>query len=303
MVEGWISEIEGAFKGKRVLIEKAVGTLLARGHLLIEDVPGVGKTTLARAIAQSTDLMYKRIQFTPDLMPTDVTGGSLFDFKLQEFKVIKGPVFTQVLLIDEINRGTPKTQSALLEAMQENQVTLEGEHHPLPSPFFVIATQNPFAFEGTFPLPEAQIDRFLTRLTIGYPIFEDEISILKGHDQKERMPIVNASHLMQWQNEVQMVHVEQALMTYAIHVVEKSRVDHRVKMGISPRGTKGWIDLSKAWAWLKGRDYVIPEDMIQVSNDVLAHRLQLNTEARFRGDNTAQLIQEWLHQTAIPRSR
>lgn len=303
-INDWMDAIEKQFKGKRIIIEKSLATWLAGGHLLIEDKPGVGKTTLAKAIASCTDLDFKRVQFTSDLLPTDITGSSIFDFKSQQFKMIDGPVFTHILLADEINRGTPKTQSALLEAMQEFQVTTDGVTKALPRPFFVIATQNPQSFEGTYPLPEAQLDRFMCGLSIGYPSHYDEISLIQDMASIEKqMPFINCEDICDWQAEVQQVHISAELLAYMVSISETSRQDDRLRIGISPRGTKSLATMVKSWAWLRGRSHVIPEDIQTVAMDVLSHRILLKTEARNRGQDARQIIRDYIMKTPIPRSR
>ena len=284
--------------GKRRQIELAVACLLARGHLLIEDQPGVGKTTLAHLLARVTGLTFNRIQFTADMLPADLLGVTLFDRDEHRFEFRPGPVFTQVVLADEINRAIPKTQSALLEVMEERQVSMEGQTHPLPEPFFVIATQNPESHVGTFPLPESQLDRFLMRIEIGYPDAEAERILLRGGDRREMIdaltPALTAGQLLQLQKEVQGVHVSDALLDYLQALGHFSRQDGRFLHGLSPRALLGLLRAAQAMALLNERDAVMPEDVQAVLPAVCDHRLRL---ASGEEGAAAEML---LHSVAIP---
>ncbi|BCD98282.1 AAA family ATPase [Marinagarivorans cellulosilyticus] len=264
--------------GKDQQVKLAVACLIAKGHLLIEDLPGMGKTTLAQCLAKALGLQYERVQFTSDLLPADILGVAVFDKAQSAFQFHPGPVFTQLLLADEINRTTPKTQSALLEAMEEGQVTIEGETRPLPSPFFVIATQNPLSQSGTFALPESQLDRFLMRLSLGYPNHQSERLLLQGVDPRARIQamqaIITPAQLADLQASVAAVRTTDALLDYVQQLVEFTRVDARFTYGLSPRGALAWLRASKAWALLAGRDYVIPEDIQAVASSVVGHRVR-----------------------------
>jgi len=268
--------------GKSRQIQLALSCLLAGGHLLIEDLPGVGKTTLSLTLARVFGLDFQRIQFTSDLLPSDVLGVSIFNTQDQSFKFHQGPVFTQVLLADEINRSTPKTQSALLEAMEEKQVTQDGVTRQLPSPFFVIATQNPLEQVGTFPLPESQLDRFLMRITIGYPDQQAEMELLKGNNRhamiEQLKTIITPSQLIQLQLSVEKTHMSEAILDYVLSLIRSSRLSPWFISGLSPRAGLALQSCARAWAFLQGRDHVLPEDVQQVLPGVAAHRLQIHPE-------------------------
>jgi MoxR-like ATPase len=288
-----LDELERAIVGKRDALELILLAVLCDGHVLLEDYPGLAKTLIARSFAQTTSLRFARIQFTPDLMPSDVTGSSIFDQRRAEFAFIPGPIFTNILLADEINRAPPKTQAALLEAMQERQVTNEGETRRLESPFLVLATQNPIEYEGTYPLPEAQLDRFLIRTGIGYPSREDEIELLsrrldRGEDEVELRPVVDAPTLLELQRALEAVHVSPAIEGYIVDLVTATRLSPRLAVGASPRGTLAVLKLARAKAALSGRDFVVPEDVKAVAVPALAHRLTLRPELwvqRIRGED------------------
>jgi len=288
-----LEEVERAVVGKRGPLELILLALLCDGHVLLEDYPGLAKTLIARSIAQATSLEFSRIQFTPDLMPSDVTGSSIFDQARAEFTFLPGPVFTNLLLADEINRAPPKTQAALLEAMQERQVTTEGETRTLPPPFVVLATQNPIEYEGTYPLPEAQLDRFLIRTTIGYPSRDHEIELLarrldRGADEVELTPVLDAPTLVAMQRALEQVHVSSAIEGYIVDLVAATRTSRRLAVGASPRGSLALLKLSRAKAALDGRDFVVPEDVKAVAVPALAHRLTLRPELwvqRIRGED------------------
>jgi MoxR-like ATPase len=278
-----VEEIGKAVVGKREVHQLMMAAFLSPGgHILLEDYPGLAKTLIANSFAQALGMDFKRIQFTPDLLPGDITGGYAFDGNLNRFTLRRGPVFTHILLADEINRASPKTQSALLEAMQENQVTLEGETLPLPDPFIVIATQNPIEYEGTFPLPEAQLDRFMVRLSIGYPLPEEENEILRrraerGQDRVDLQPVVTPEILLSMRRAVEGVHVDPDVRGYIVDLAAKSRKHPKVVVGASPRGSVALLKLSRAWAAIQGRAYVVPDDVKRFAQPALAHRLTLDS--------------------------
>ena len=295
-----ITAVSSVVLGKEEQIRLAVACLLARGHLLIEDLPGMGKTTLAHALARVFSLEYRRVQFTSDMLPADILGVSIFDPDSREFQLRPGPVFTQLLLADEINRATPKTQGALLEAMEERQVTLDGVSRPLPEPFFVIATQNPVTQAGTFPLPESQLDRFLMRISLGYPSAETEIALLSGSDRREQALTMTAqlstAELMQMMLLVEKVHASADLIDYVQRLLGYSRQGGLFVAGLSPRAGLGLLRAAKAWALLAGRDYVTPEDVQVVLGPVTAHRLQGSV-----GGTTAASTQQLLEAVPVVR--
>ncbi len=295
-----IAAVSDVVLGKEEQIRLAVACLLARGHLLIEDLPGMGKTTLAHALARVFSLEYRRVQFTSDMLPADILGVSIFEPDSREFQLRPGPVFTQLLLADEINRATPKTQSALLEAMEERQVTLDGVSRPLPEPFFVIATQNPVTQAGTFPLPESQLDRFLMRISLGYPSAETEITLLSGSDRREHAltmsPQLGTGELMQMMLLVEKVHASADLIDYVQRLLGYSRQGGLFVAGLSPRAGLGLLRAARAWALLAGRDYVTPEDVQVVLGPVTAHRLQGSV-----GGTTAASTQQLLEAVPVVR--
>jgi MoxR-like ATPase len=290
---GILDEVERAIVGKRDALELILLAVLCDGHVLLEDYPGLAKTLIARSFAYASSLRFSRIQFTPDLMPSDVTGSSIFDQRRAEFEFVPGPIFTNILLADEINRAPPKTQAALLEAMQERQVTSEGETRELASPFVVLATQNPIEYEGTYPLPEAQLDRFLIRARIGYPAREHEIEMLdrrleRGEDEVALSRVVDAPTLVDMQRALEQVHVSDAIEGYIVDVVSATRTSRQLAVGASPRGSLALLKLSRAKAALAGRDFVVPEDVKAVAVPALAHRLTLRPELwvqRVRGED------------------
>jgi MoxR-like ATPase len=300
-----ISEVERAIVGKRDLLEMVMASALAGGHVLLEDYPGLGKTLIARSFANVLGLEFKRIQFTPDLLPGDITGGYIYNRGKNKFELRKGPVFANIILADEINRASPKTQSALLEAMQEGQVTLEGETMPLPVPFLVLATQNPIEYEGTFPLPEAQLDRFMLKLTVGYPSVDEEKEIL--HRRRERKQdeitltkVTDASQLLEMRDVVEMVHVDNDLEDYIAELVHATREDRRVAVGSSPRGSLAFLKMARAHAALDGRDYIIPDDVKRFATSVLSHRIILQPEHWMSNQVTDEVIRDVLERTPVP---
>jgi MoxR-like ATPase len=278
--------------------------LVAEGHLIIEDFPGVGKTMLAKALARSVDLDFSRLQFTPDLLPSDVTGVNVFDQRANTFEFRAGPVFANVLLVDEINRASPKTQSALLEAMQEIQVTIDGETHPLDRPFMVLATQNPIEYEGTYPLPEAQLDRFTMRLSLGYPALAEEAKMLAEQTTAPPLeslePVASAEELLTAIDEARAIYVEEGLNRYVVALLRHTRGSSRLALGASPRSGIALLRVAKARALAEGRDYVLPDDVKAVAAPVLAHRLILAPEARSAGLTAAELVGEAVEQTPVP---
>ncbi len=300
-----IAEVERGVVGKRPLLEMVMATALAGGHVLFEDFPGLGKTLIARSFATALGLSFKRIQFTPDLLPGDITGGYVFNRNKNTFELRKGPVFTNILLADEINRASPKTQSALLEAMQERQVTIEGETLVLPDPFIVLATQNPIEYEGTFPLPEAQLDRFMVKLTVGYPNMEEEKEILRRRrtrmqDEILLYQIMKPKQLPALREEVESVHVDADIEDYIASLVHATRLDRRVAVGASPRGSLAFLKLSRANAAMEGRDYVIPDDVKRYAVAVLSHRLILQPEYWMSQSVNREVIQDVLAKTPVP---
>jgi MoxR-like ATPase len=291
--------------GKTEVLEQILAGVLANGHILIEDYPGLAKTLIARLVAGVLDLGFKRIQFTPDLLPSDITGSFLFDQRQARFEFRPGPIFTHLLLADEINRATPKTQSALLEAMQEAQVTIEGERFPLEAPFLVIATQNPIELEGTYPLPEAQLDRFLLRVAVGYPDQEEEMEILarrrrRRDDTITIAPVTSRTELLAMQGSLEDVHVAGVTERYIVDLVRATRTDHRVALGASPRGTLALLKLARALAALRRRDFVLPDDVKAMTVPALAHRLILKPELWASRVSAAQVVQSLLVQVPAP---
>lgn len=290
--------------GKGDVINLALVAVLCEGHIMMEDVPGIGKTTLARALAISLGCDFRRIQFTPDLLPSDVTGLNWFNQKAQEFEFRPGPIISQVVLADEINRATPRTQSALLEAMQERQVTVDGVTHLLPRPFLVIATQNPVELEGTFPLPEAQIDRFLLRLVIGYPNEMEERSILDRFRLSDPLPDLGAvttqEEILQLQQERREVRVETSVRDYIVRVARATRQHPEIELGASPRATLALYQAAQAWAAIQGREYVIPDDVKSMAPHVLTHRLMIDPQAQLRGRQPDELITDIVETVPVP---
>ncbi len=299
-----IENIEKVIVGKRSTVELAVISLLCQGHLLIEDVPGVGKTMLARSLARSLGCTFSRIQFTPDMLPSDVTGVSIFNQVSREFEFRNGPVMAQIVLADEINRATPKTQAALLEAMEERTVTVDGITHTLPSPFMVLATQNPIEYEGTFPLPEAQVDRFLLRIRLGYPLREDEIRVLERqqyrHPFEKLEQIVTVEELNAMQESVKDIYVSPAVKRYIVDLTNQTRQHSEVYLGASPRGSLALFRTGQARAAMFDREYVLPDDIKALAVPTLAHRVILGPGARLRDLSAQQIVEEILNEVPVP---
>jgi len=298
------NNLEKVIVGKRQTIDLIVVSLLCQGHVLIEDVPGVGKTMLARSLAKSLGCSFNRLQFTPDMLPSDVTGVSIFNQSKRTFEFRPGPIFAQIVLVDEINRATPKTQAALLESMEERQVTVDGITHPLPSPFMVLATQNPIEYEGTFPLPEAQLDRFLMRVRLGYPVQADEIEILDR--QRLQHPIVNLEtviaidDLKEAIEEIKKVYVSKPVKRYLVDLVSRTRQSSDVYLGASPRGSLALFRTGQAIAAMAGRDFVLPDDIKSLATPVLAHRVIVGPAARLRELSAEKIIDEILENLPVP---
>jgi len=300
-----ISEVERAIVGKRDLLEMIMAAALAGGHVLLEDYPGLGKTLIARSFATVLGLDFKRIQFTPDLLPGDITGGYVYNRAGNKFELRKGPVFANIILADEINRASPKTQSALLEAMQEGQVTLEGESMRLPEPFLALATQNPIEYEGTFPLPEAQLDRFMLKLTVGYPNVDEEKEILhrrheRRQDEVSLSKVTSAEQLLEMRTIVESVHVDSDLEGYIAELVHATRIDRRVAVGSSPRGSLSFLKMARAHAALDGRDYIVPDDVKRYAESVLSHRIILQPEYWMSHQVTGEVIRDVLSKVPVP---
>jgi MoxR-like ATPase len=300
-----LTEVEKAIVGKRDALELVLLGFLADGHVLLEDVPGLAKTLMARCFAQTIGLEFARVQFTPDLMPADITGSSILDQRTGQFEFRRGPIFSNLLLADEINRSPAKTQAALLEAMQEKQVTIDGTSYPLSPPFLVVATQNPIEYEGTYPLPEAQLDRFILRTSVGYPSREDEWTILarrieRKADDVNLNQVLDPGGLIELQGSVESVHVSEAVGLYMVDIVESTRQNSSLSVGASPRGSLALMKLSRARAALQGRDFVTPEDVKAVAVPALAHRLTLRPELWVQRVTAADIIEECLASTATP---
>ncbi len=298
--------IENEVKGKKKEIQKAVITLLAKGHLLIEDVPGVGKTTLAKALSGAIDCTFNRIQFTPDTLPSDVVGVSIYNMQTGKFEFCKGAIMSQIVLADEINRTSPKTQASLLEAMEERQVTVDGVTYPLKEPFMVIATQNPIDYLGTYHLPEAQLDRFLMKLSMGYPSEAAEIEMvisrmnhtMKG--QENNKAVINSEIVCKMQQEVEQVEINEDLVQYIVHLITATRAHQSLVLGASPRATLALVRVAQAKAYIENREYVIPDDIIQMVEPVLSHRLVLTNEARMNKQTVSKVLAEIVGRTKVP---
>ncbi|GAB4576223.1 MAG: MoxR family ATPase [Anaerolineae bacterium] len=296
--------VQRVIVGKDEIINLVLAAILSEGHILLEDVPGTGKTTLAKAMAVSLGATFKRIQFTPDLLPSDVTGINFFNQKSQEFEYRPGPILSQIVLADEINRATPRTQSALLEAMQERQITVDLETIKLPRPFLVIATQNPIELEGTFPLPEAQIDRFLMRIDIGYPTVEEERAILTRFRSDDPMatlqPVADSDTVIGMIREVREVRVEESVHEYIVQVIRTTREHPEVDLGASPRATMALYRTSQAWAAIQGRDFVLPDDVKFLAPYVITHRIMLSPQMRLRGRKPAEIVEDIVNTVPVP---
>lgn len=293
-----------AIVGKRDTVEKLLVALFAGGHVLIEDVPGVGKTTLVHAVSKSIGCSFRRIQFTPDLLPSDITGVTVYNMKQGEFEFKQGPITSNIVLADEINRSSPKTQSSLLEAMQERQITVDGCTYKLPEPFMVLATQNPIEYEGTFPLPEAQIDRFTMRISMGYPTYTEEKSILskyKGDNPINKIePVISVEDVLGIQKQLEGIHVDDSIQDYIVQIVQATRSHRDVYLGCSPRGTLALYNNSRALAFIRGREYVIPDDVKELVTCTLAHRIILKSEARIQGRDQETTLAEIMRNIRVP---
>ena len=299
-----IENVSKVIVGKTTVIEQALATLIARGHVLLEDVPGVGKTMLAKSLSTSIGCSFKRIQFTPDLLPSDVSGISVYNQATGEFQFRPGPIIAEVVLADEINRATPKTQSALLEAMEELQVTVDGVTHHLHHPFIVIATQNPIEYEGTFPLPEAQLDRFLMRIGLGYPDFAEELSIIEQQEQTHPIeslePVATPEDVVGMQEASKTVYVDQTVREYIVNLTEATREHRDVALGASPRASLGLFRAARAMALVLDRDYVIPDDINTLASPVMAHRMIMSPSARMRGVRSTDVVADILNTVPVP---
>lgn len=305
MINKFLDNIDQVIIGKKTVAKKVLIAILAEGHVLIEDVPGVGKTTLAKSVARSIDSSYSRIQFTPDLLPSDILGVSVYNQKEGDFVYKKGPIYAQVVLADEINRASPKTQSSLLEAMEERQVTMDGNTYKIKEPFIVLATQNPIEYEGTFPLPEAQLDRFMLKIQIGYPNPEDELRIFDKIDQQlkaeDLISVVSADEILKMREAVNKVHMAKEIEMYIFNLVRATRENDDIILGCSPRAAIALYKASKAYAFTEGRDFVIPEDVKSLTEDVLSHRIVLKPEVKYRGETGRSLVGKILDNTHAPR--
>ncbi|WP_264741106.1 AAA family ATPase [Cytobacillus firmus] len=306
-IERVLGNIEKVMIGKRDVAELSLVALLAEGHVLLEDVPGVGKTMMVRALAKSVGAAFKRIQFTPDLLPSDVTGVSIYNPKEMEFQFRPGPLMGNIILADEINRTSPKTQSALLEGMEESSVTIDGVTHRLEKPFFVMATQNPIEYEGTYPLPEAQLDRFLLKMKMGYPDIADEMEVL---NRAQRIPpiedlesVIDLAELRLLQQEIKEVHVDQTIKRYIVEIANQTRNHSSVYLGASPRGSIALMKAAQAYAFMYGRDYVLPDDIQYLAPAVFVHRIILRSEAKFEGITAEEVVERVIARVSVPVQR
>lgn len=306
LIKKMVENIEKVMIGKKDAIYLSFVALLSNGHLLLEDVPGVGKTMLIRSLAATIGGTYKRIQFTPDLLPSDVTGVSIYNQKTEEFEYRPGPIMGNVILADEINRTSPKTQSALLEAMEESMVTVDGISYPLPQPFFVMATQNPIEYEGTFPLPEAQLDRFLLKIRLGYPEPKDEVRLLdrlkNNHPIYGIKEVINIQQLVHLQELSKRIFIDESLYRYIVEIVQATRRDHRIYLGVSPRGSIALMKSAQSLALLHGRDFVVPDDIKYLVHPVFSHRIILKSDARLHGNTVEQVLQDIMKNVSVPVS-
>ncbi|UOE55787.1 MoxR family ATPase [Bacillus sp. CMF12] len=306
-IERVLGNIEKVMIGKRDVAELSLVALLAEGHVLLEDVPGVGKTMMVRALAKSVGAAFKRIQFTPDLLPSDVTGVSIYNPKEMEFQFRPGPIMGHIILADEINRTSPKTQSALLEGMEESSVTIDGVTHRLEKPFFVMATQNPIEYEGTYPLPEAQLDRFLLKMKMGYPDIADEMEVL---NRAQRIPpiedlesVMDLAELRSLQKEIKEVHVDQTIKRYIVEIANQTRNHSSVYLGASPRGSIALMKAAQVYAFMYGRDYVLPDDIQYLAPAVFVHRIILRSEAKFEGITAEEVVERVIARVSVPVQR
>ena len=306
-VEKILTNIEKVMIGKREVAELSLTALLAKGHVLLEDVPGVGKTMMVKSLAKSVGLQFKRIQFTPDLLPSDVVGVSIYNPSTMQFEFRPGPLLGNIILADEINRTSPKTQSALLEGMEEASVTIDGNTIEIPKPFFVMATQNPIEYEGTYPLPEAQLDRFLLKIKMGYPMQDEEMDILRRAEKSAPIHIiqsvVTAEQILEMQTLVQHVHVEDNIKHYIVQLARTTRQDPRVYLGVSPRASIALMKAAQAYAFIKGRDYVKPDDIQYLAKYVFSHRIILKPEARYEGFTEEKIVDQIVEQIPVPVKR
>jgi MoxR-like ATPase len=303
-----VNQVKKVIVGKEQVLEKVMLAVLANSHILFEDYPGLAKTLMARSFAMSMGCEFSRIQFTPDLLPADITGTYIYNVKTSDFELRRGPVFTNVLLADEINRAPPKTQAALLEAMQERQATLDGKTHPIKDPFIVIATQNPIEYEGVYPLPEAQLDRFLLRLQLGYPNRMEEVEILKRRMERAQEdillePVADGETILALQKTVEGIHVDDDVLGYVTDIVQATRVQRQVEVGASPRGSLAIFKLARARAVFHGRDYVIPDDVKEVAAPALVHRMIMKAESWVKGVDPRQMIDEILKTIPVPKAK
>jgi len=307
IAESIIANVEKVIVGKREAVEMAIIALLCKGHLLIEDVPGVGKTMLAKSISKSVGCSFRRIQFTPDLLPSDITGVSIYNQKLSDFEYRPGPILAQIVLVDEINRATPKTQSALLECMEERQVTVDGVTHRMPNPFLVMATQNPIEFEGTFPLPEAQLDRFLMLISLGYPSITDEITIMDrqqhSHPVEDLDQVIDAGELVRLQESIKDIYVDPLVKQYIVSIVDATRNHPAVYLGASPRGSLSLFRTTQARALLNDRDFVLPDDVKVLAGPTLAHRIIVNPSDRAKDITQRRVVEDAISSVPVPGAR
>ncbi len=303
-VEKLLNNLKKVFIGKEEILVSCIAGLIAEGHILIEDVPGIGKTVLAKSLARSIDASFSRIQFTPDMLPSDITGSSIYNQKTGDFDFVQGPVFTNILLADEINRTSPRTQSALLECMEESQVSVEGVTHSLEGLFFVIATQNPVELQGVFPLPEAQLDRFLMRLKIGYPDIDDECRIIDTHSCEDPLaelkPVLGVDDILQMQKEASAVHIDDDLKKYAVAIIDATRNDPSVILGGSPRASIALVKAVRAFAFIEELDFVTPKNIKDTAGKVLNHRLVLTPQARLSGTAPENVLRRLIEDIEVP---
>ncbi len=304
LIQHVIDHVGQVIVGKSDVVRLCLVAMISRGHVIFEDVPGVGKTVLVRALARSTACEFKRIQFTPDLLPSDVTGTAIFNQRIGDFEYREGPIFSQIVLADEINRTSPKTQAALLEALEEHSVSFDGVTHALPTPFFVLATQNPIEYEGTFPLPEAQLDRFLLKLSVGYPTRDEELDVLlrgtTGVMVQDLSAVVTPEQIIKWQQDAATVFIDSSLYAYIVDIVHKTRYHDKVYLGVSPRGAIALARAAQALAYINGRMFVIPDDIKMLVEPVFGHRMILHPEARIQGQTAKELLDDMVNSVTVP---